>query len=106
MDNEKGVQYASLWITSCIVLHAFAMDHEANGMVSKDAFFREGCNIMENERREHDAWLTEREEQAAREDKDREEGREIELLEGKLKREELKKDLFADLAVRCDDMEE
>jgi hypothetical protein len=104
MDNEKGVQYASLWITSCIILHAFAMDHEADGRVPRDGFFREGCKIMESERREHDVRPAEMEEQMAREAEDGEEGREIELLEGRLKREELKKELFAEL-VRYDDME-
>ncbi|KAJ7698835.1 hypothetical protein B0H14DRAFT_2219712, partial [Mycena olivaceomarginata] len=28
INNNKGIQYASLWIMACINLHAFAIRHE------------------------------------------------------------------------------
>lgn len=94
MDDEKGVQFASLWITSCIVLHAFAMDHEEDTPLSNNQFFKQGRKIMRGERREWEAWQIEREEQLAREEADGEDGHDIELLEGRVKRENLKKELF------------
>jgi hypothetical protein len=94
MDNENGVQYAALWITSCIALHAFAMDHENRSHFSTDRFYREGHRIMRVEMRECAEWQAEREEHIAREEEKGDIGQQIELLEGKLKREELKKVLF------------
>lgn len=94
MDDEKGVQYASLWITSCIALHAFAMDHEKETPLSTNNFYKQGRKLMRDERRERESWQMEREEQLAREEADGDDGHDIELLEGRLKREELKKELF------------
>lgn len=95
MDDEKGVQYASLWITSCIALHAFAMDHEHDIPLSTNNFYKQGRKLMRDERRERESWQTEREELLAREEADGDDGRDIELLEGRLKRENLKKELFS-----------
>jgi len=50
---------------------------------------------MSKERRELAEWNMGREEEALQSEREREEQGEIELLEGKLKRERLKKDLFA-----------
>jgi hypothetical protein len=62
--------------------------------LSTDAFFRKGQQIMEEERERH-AQLQEIQEQRAQEEENvRIESRNVELLEGKLKREELKLSLF------------
>lgn len=94
MDDERGVQYASLWITGCIVLHAFAMDHEKDTPLSNNDFYKAGRKLMRDERRERESWQIEREEQLARAEADGEDGHDIELLEGRVKRENLKRELF------------
>jgi hypothetical protein len=94
MNNEKGLQLASLWITACIHLHTFAMDHEDKQFITRDKFYKVGRKIMRKEKRELAEWNAAREEEAMQVENMDEEG-EIELLEGKLKRERLKKELFA-----------
>ena len=94
INNENDIQFAALWITACINLHAFAMDHEDNTYMTRDVFYKKGLKIA---RKEHRA-------KAARERRQLQEGNEADnkghddddvgLLEGKLKREQLKKDLF------------
>jgi len=92
--NNKERQFASLWITACIHLHAFAMDHEDAWFVTKDKFYKVGRKIMRKEKRELREWNAAREEEALQSEQEREEGADIELLEGKLKCELLKKALF------------
>ncbi|KAL4061804.1 hypothetical protein V8B97DRAFT_779629 [Scleroderma yunnanense] len=74
LDNQSHIQFAVLWIITCIHLHAFAIGHE------------------QAERK--NAWLEEQEKQAMEEEEERENMRDIELLEGRIKREELKKSLY------------
>ena len=95
INDEKGLQYAALWVTACIHLHAFALDHEDMQFVNRDTFYKKGRKIAKKERREYTEWRAEQE-LAALEGEINAGGRgEIELLEGKLKREELKKELLA-----------
>ncbi|KAJ8580320.1 hypothetical protein M405DRAFT_834491 [Rhizopogon salebrosus TDB-379] len=80
LDNEDHVQYASLWIVTCIHLHAFTLGHQ-KGILAEEA--------------QRDAELQEAMEQRVNlEEQGKEESWDITLLEGKLKREELKKSLF------------
>lgn len=71
------------------------MNHEAGQDIQSDQFFIEGMQLMQEEARKRAQRKEREEEHAAQAERLREESREIELLEGKLKREELKKDLFA-----------
>jgi DDE superfamily endonuclease len=95
INDEKGLQYAALWVTACIHLHAFAIDHEDMQFVNRDLFYRKGRKIARKERREYAEWRAEQELAALEDEMNAEERGEIELLEGKIKREELKKELLA-----------
>jgi hypothetical protein len=91
INNEKSLQYATLWITTCIHLHMFAMDHENGVFISGDTFLRQGLKIMREEREMRKEWEAEH---AAEMEEEPEESHDISLLEGKVKREELKEKLF------------
>ena len=95
INDEKGLQYAALWVTACIHLHAFAIDHKDMQFVNRDLFYRRGQKIARKERREYAEWRAEQELAALEDEMNAEERGEIELLEGKIKREELKKELLA-----------
>lgn len=71
------------------------MDHEDAQFITRDKFYKLGKKIMRREQRELREWHEVRERDAVQEEQDMEEQGEIELLEGKLKREGLKKGLFA-----------
>ena len=92
IHDEEGVHYAALWIIACIHLHAFSLDHEDNEFITKAQFYKEGHKIMQREQHHRNR---------ERENKDKigvmeadNEDEDIELLEGKLRWEELKKGLF------------
>jgi hypothetical protein len=89
INNKKDIQFAALWITACINLHAFAMDHEVDMYVTRDVFYQNGLKIA---RKEHRAKAA-RERRRLEEEYDagNEEDENMELLEGKL---QLKEDLF------------
>jgi hypothetical protein len=72
----------------------FAMDHEDDMFVSGHTFLRQGLKIMGEERERLREWEAEHAEQAAEMEEEREESHNISLLEGKVKREELKEELF------------
>ena len=94
INESAHIHFASLWITSCIVLHTFAMRHEAGLELSSDEFYLEGVRIMEEERILGVAQKAAAETRATVNEEQREANREIDLLEGKLMRENLKKELF------------
>ena len=94
VDTSKGLQFALLWVTTCIHLHAFAMDHENGVHISKDKFFRTGVKLMRKERRAQQAWQAERQDVATVVEREEDENNDVGLLEGKVKREELKQKLF------------
>ena len=94
INNERDIQFAALWITACINLHAFAMDHEDDIYTTRDIFYKKGLKIARKERRAKAARERRRLEEDYEADNEGEEDDEVELLEGKLKREQLKKDLF------------
>jgi len=95
INESAHIHFASLWITSCVVLHTFAMRHEAGLDMSSDEFYLEGIRIMEEERVLGAAQMAAAEERAATDEEQREASRDVDLLEGKLMREHLKKELFA-----------
>jgi hypothetical protein len=92
INNEKDIQFAALWITACINLHSFAMDNENDMYVTRDVFYQKGLKIARKERRAKTARKRRRLEEEY--EADNEEDEDVEFLEGKLKREQLKKDLF------------
>ena len=94
INNEKSIQYATLWITTCIHLHMFAMDHEDGTFISRDRFLKQGLKIMRQEKAMREEWETEQAANADILEIEREVSQDIGLLEGKLKREELKEELF------------
>lgn len=62
--------------------------------VTQDAFYKKGLKIARKERRNKAARERRRLEEDYEADDEGEEDDDVELLEGKLKREQLKKDLF------------
>jgi hypothetical protein len=87
------MNFATLWVMSCIHLHNFAIMHEGGGDVHADTFFIEGQKIMEEENKVWEEWARLQRERLAEEEMVYDDKEEIELLEGKLKRERLKKAL-------------
>jgi len=94
INNEKGIQYASLWIMACINLHMFAVNHENAHNFSRDRFYKDGKKYLKQQKRLERRWRRERHEKAADTERDRDEEEDVCLLEGKLMREELKEKLF------------
>lgn len=94
------MKFAALWVTACIALHSFAMDHEDGSKVANDDFYIQGLGIMQAEKDAMEAeLLAEEEARAAGQNVDGEmvedqEDRDLNLLEGRLRREELKKVLL------------
>lgn len=94
INNKKSLQYATLWITTCIHLHMFAMNHEDGMFVSGNTFLRQGLKIMREEREMQREWEAKQAEHAVEIEGEYERSHDISLLEGKVKREELKEELF------------
>jgi hypothetical protein len=95
INNENDIQYAALWVTACINLHAFAMDHEDDIFLTRDTFYNKGLKLMRKEKRKQRA----RERRLAQEgneadDELEDDDDEVALLKGRLKREQLKRGLF------------
>ena len=64
INDEDSLQFASLWITACIHLHTFAMDHKDAQFVTRDRFYKLGRKIMKREKRELREWNEAREDKA------------------------------------------
>lgn len=73
------------------------MEHEVGIDLSKDQFYQKGQELMRRERAERECRLDEGERHAAANEDEQEAASDIELIEGKLKREELKNVLFSHL---------
>ncbi|KAF8239431.1 hypothetical protein L208DRAFT_1067682, partial [Tricholoma matsutake] len=73
INNEENLQFTSLWITACIHLHAFAMDHEDAQFVTKDWFYKAGHKIMRKEKKDLREWNAAREEAVLASEREREE---------------------------------
>jgi hypothetical protein len=70
------------------------MEHEVGVDSSADQFYWKGQKLMQRGRAERESRLIERERHATASQEEQEAARGIDLLEGKLKREELKKALL------------
>ena len=64
INQPTHLQYATLWITTCVLPHAFAMEHEGGIDMSADQFYQKGRELMQHERAERDNRLVERERHA------------------------------------------
>lgn len=93
LSNSRHVQFATYWIIACIALHNFALEHELNGNIEMDEFFQEGQEALQIDR--------DGQELDVEGDADGDAGadaRDLDLLRGRLKREELKQKLFDHIA--------
>jgi len=75
------MQYAALWVTACITLHFFAMDHEEAELLAEEEVWDAAITAGQN----HDIDDEMVEDQ---------EDRDLNLLEGRLRHEEFKKALL------------
>lgn len=94
IDNPKQLTFATLWVTACINLHSFAMNHETGADMEKDSFFKQGVKYAKERRVKERRWR-----HILRRVRRKVQGRrgvdeEIELLEGKIKRQMLKEELL------------
>jgi hypothetical protein len=94
IDDPDAHKFATLWIASCIHLHNFAIGHEEKENPEADVFYIEGHRYLARQREEEDRWREERRVQLQEEEADYDLVENVELLEGKIKREELKKALL------------
>ncbi|KAL1755681.1 hypothetical protein FB107DRAFT_212874 [Schizophyllum commune] len=94
VDSTKGLRYASLWVTSCIHLHCFALRHEDTGALDSNHFYRQGRRYAKKVRRFERHWRRHRRQETSRTEQELDEEDDIELLEGKYKRAQLKEALF------------
>lgn len=97
INEPSHIRFATLWITACITLHNFAMRHEAGSDLSTDDFYISGQAVIEEERVAARARAQQEETRAGRDEALREAARDVELLKGRLKREQIKTDLFTHL---------
>ncbi|KAF8578055.1 hypothetical protein K439DRAFT_1648881 [Ramaria rubella] len=99
IDRPAHIRFATIWVSACIVLHNFAMLHEAEesdgGDIELNEFFHEGLGLLDEERRNWEAQDASHENGAVEHDADR--GPDVDLIHGRLRCEELKKTLFEHL---------
>ena len=50
IDNSEGLRYATLWVSACVYLHAFAMNHEDGRFYSQDQFYKDGQAYVKEQR--------------------------------------------------------
>jgi hypothetical protein len=94
IKGEKGIRYAILWIIACIHLHAFAMRHERGEDMSKDKFYQRGQRYQKKQRCLERRWQRDCQENMANVEGALDADDDVELLQGKIKREMLKEELF------------
>lgn len=95
IDDEKQLTFATLWITACINLHCFAMDHEKGTHMEKTSFYQQGVRYEKERQRKEQWWRRLRRRWNRRREQRRQSiDEDIELLEGKVKREILKEELI------------
>ncbi|KAF8590622.1 hypothetical protein K439DRAFT_1329778, partial [Ramaria rubella] len=94
INNPSHICFAVIWVMACIVLHNFAILHEAEEHEGIDVelsdFFREGLGLLEEEQRIHDGRNTFVDQHMGSQDT----APDMQLTRGHLRREELKHVLF------------
>jgi len=94
INGPEHIQFACVWIISCILLHSFAMDYEEGTDLSSDEFYQEGLWLVDAEHLHWTAHQTSAEAHVQAMDSEREAAHDLGLLEGRLFRENLKTKLF------------
>ena len=96
IDHQGAKELTSLWIMTCIHLHNFAIGHERWSNVEADYFFVEGERLMLKERQERLEWEERRARALAAQEAAYQDGSDeaMDLLAGRIKREQLKHRLF------------
>jgi len=96
IDHQGAKELTSLWIMTCIHLHNFAIGHERGSNVEADDFFVEGERLMLKERQEWLEWEEHRAQALAAQEAVYQDGSDeaMDLLAGRIKREQLKHRLF------------
>ena len=92
IDQAEHIQYACIWIISCIILHTFAIQHESGIDLEGDQFYNEGIAWLQQEQSTENN--EEFEEGAVQSDCQREAAHDVELLRGRILRQKLKEALF------------
>lgn len=95
ISNEKLLHFATLWIIGCIHLHAFAMKHEEGQDMRRDKFYQNGQKYQKKQQKLERKWRRQQRRQQAENEEELDKSDDVELLEGKLKREELKDAIIA-----------
>ena len=96
IDKPRDIKHATFWIIAAISVHNFALEHEINNNFELDIFFQEGSRIIQEERQA--------EQHSTADDLGNEEGAQrnvacnLDLLRGRIKRQEHKMNLFSYLA--------
>ncbi|KAF8581901.1 hypothetical protein K439DRAFT_1352693, partial [Ramaria rubella] len=84
IDRPTHIRFATIWVSACIVLHNFAMLHEAEesdgGDIELNEFFRKGLGLLDEERRNWEAQDASHENGVVERDADR--GHDIDLIRG------------------------
>jgi hypothetical protein len=101
IKGQKGLQYATLWIIACINIHVFALHHERLGNIQRDSFYAKGKKYQKKARKLERRWQRERRRRAAQEENELDTQEDVDLLEGKIKREELKEELLVYLGIKA-----
>ena len=94
INNEEEHMFATLWIASYIHLHNFVIGQERKENPEVDLFYIEGQWYMDIERQQGDLWREERRAWLQADEANYQPAENIELLEGKIRQEELKRALF------------
>lgn len=92
IDNVDHIKF-TYWIIACMAIHNFAMQHEHITDFTLDSFFQEGLAIVAQDQ------LLQGDQAAAEASADAQERvrvdeRDMELLRARIKREEIKRELF------------
>lgn len=70
------------------------MNHEDGQDMSKDKFYQDGIKYQRKHKKEEQKWQREQRQKAAREEEECDKDDDTDLLDGQIKWEELKKELF------------
>lgn len=94
VDDAAALKVATLWIISCLTLHTFVIEIEANDDLDTDEFYLESQRIMAEDRERYMRQKAQEKEVMAWNKHDRHQQNDIDLLESRIKWKELKHELF------------
>lgn len=94
INNSKQLLFATYWVIATIAIHNFAIQHETSDNFHLDIFLRDGLRDLEEDQPHMAADRLVAENEASEEELARADNRDIELIQAKIKREELKAALF------------